>query len=318
MLGIDFKKYKNTEIQGKNGERYLLSKITTEQIKQFDWAYMLAEKGELITFDYRDEMSSILSKFRKHNFDIRKSQGFSFASHFNPFDDIKWLRKTKDIGEFLANIMPFHNTQYKYTHHVLYIDNNNDEQYLLATIGIKKNGKKIKQGEKSQFDITMEGLQSLASHLGIKIFDLYKLRKWNEGKPVNDFSLLKGKKRIHETRNDKEIKVLADQERAKVEKIATIKIPDDTKLHKLAEQTFIKMLETNGDDYSNRSNVKSKILNALLILLHKKWAKSDELVEFEINDGYFFHSFEFDDEKQYPTVADMVFHIKERIEETRD
>jgi hypothetical protein len=293
LLGIDYNKYKDYVITNKNGEQYKLSQINEQRLKEFDWAYMLTQNNELVVFDYREELKEIIDKI------YRNKCSCYFGNILERKAD---LILTKDITKFLGFMVSMD----RYSQ-MLYIDNNDNDIYILKSIRTKKMDAVEKLKKK---------LSKLALKLGIVFFECYKFAFVGNDEDKQIYDIIKAKNKIFEQRNEKEIKTINDKLKIQIEKVVNIKIDeeDEIKMLALAQKAYNKIAEFGlGDLCDKKQGRKEKLINVFKIVLYKKWITFNKLVEPDYIECDLFHWFEdLQEDEEEPTEAELIFYIKDR------
>lgn len=202
-LNINFETYKNLQIVSKDGETYLLSQITPEQIKKLDWVYELAKHRELFVLDYKDNITDVIKQ-------LNKFQKGKFARSFRFADEVLTLECCKDMGKLINDLHASIYLKNSYSDPIenilIYFENNDENKFLLGVI--TNSGGRGRHVSKS---IELE--QTLANKLGIKIFNAQYFPKVDVGlADPKDYTssiykdiLISPKKLYYEKRNEQEI-----------------------------------------------------------------------------------------------------------------
>lgn len=310
-INIDFEQYSDRTITDKNGNEYLFSQIDEEKIKSFEWAYFLAEHDQIILLNNDQDTMDSLAAIRKYQGGRFGTIGKHYDSEYKAYDGERF-ENAKDIYYVIRDLfggVRFGNI------HPMYLEDDSSDNFLLCFANVPHTDALEENYTKH--------IKKLAAKLGLYIFPISAVFPKRLVKPFSQKNCeIDGvsidKHHRNENRNADFIarcKAKLREKRAKQMDFVMTQ-EDDTKFTAKAKKLYdeIKACGLDGIAKENpQLGVENYLIDVFKILLYKKWASYKNIVDLEVDEGFFFHLYE--DGFEIPSKQDLVFEIIDRLEE---
>ncbi|MBD5132044.1 MAG: hypothetical protein HDT28_05585 [Clostridiales bacterium] len=310
-INIDFEQYANCTITDKNGNEYLFSQIDEEKIKSFEWAYFLAEHNQIILLNNTQETMDSIKAIREYQNGRLGTIGKHYDSEYKAYDgerfdyakDIYYLIRDTLAGKRFGNTYP------------MYLEDGSADNFLICLASLP-NTKGLME------DLTKH-VKKLATKLGLYIFPISAVFPKRLVKPFSQRNceiggVLIEKNHRNEDRNAyfiAQCKAKLREKRAKQMDFVMTQ-EEDAKFTAKAKKLYdeIKVYGLDGiAKESPRLGIGNYLIDVFKILLYKKWVSYKNIVNLEVDAGYFFHMYE--DRYEIPAKQDLIFEIIDEVEE---
>lgn len=295
QIDIDFDQYANCTIVDKSGNKYLFSQIDKEKIKSLDWAYFLAQKNEIILIDNNQDTLDSIEVFEQYKNGRFKKLGKYYNEDIKKFNALRF-EYAKSICYLIRDMCDEIQRRSKDIY-PLYIEDGSADNFLICM---------FKQDKKLAFSKFMKLTKKLGLNVIYYCTQLFTRKSLEESNNKNCYS---------EERNVELITELkAKQNEKRKEQMNFVMSPeDDVKFTKKAKKLYDKIKIYGLESFSeNDPQVETFLTDVFKVLLYKKWASFDHIVELE-DGGYFFHLYE--DGYEIPSKQDLIFQVIDEIEE---
>ena len=260
------------------------------------WLHRLASKNEIILLNNNADTYELIQKLNNYKNGMFANLGREYKK------DHERLELAKDIMYFLHDIL----SDLCPLFDLIYIHTENKNEFFIAFILQKNISKVLKLSESLKLKI-------------IRIFSWYPNKNEYEDKfQKGNYGITSKDKNVYnKERNEKYINPLKakkiEERNKKINRL--LSKDDEEKFYKIAQSVYndISKYGLSGiNDKNPNLKIKSFVVNVIKILLANKLLKKQEIIDLEINEGFFFHWIE---DGENMNTEKIINELLDKIEE---